>query len=241
MVNSRESSRRRGPGRKKYRVRRSRYILRDNGEQFGLETSHPSQGISMISEEVIQNLKQIHEREVKTLKDRCLRSQADLENLRKRTAREREQITKFANESLMFNFLPVLDNFSHAMKAKDATGDFDSFKEGMNLIHNQLQKILNDNGLEKIEAENQKFDPHLHEAMSVDYRNDLPEDQVVEVLRDGYILKDRVLRPAMVRVSKKPEKGKPQPGDIKPSPKIKPEPLDSSEKTSGESSNFNSS
>lgn len=220
----------RGGRRRYYRLRRAGYIMEQSFRRYVREP--------VAGEKDLESFKKIHESEVMTLRERLLRTHADMDNLRKRARREREEIIKFANESLVSYILPVLDNFSHALKASESeeVEDAESFKQGVGLIHQQLLKILLESGLEKIDAEEKEFDPHLHEAMSTTYDENLPENLVMEVLRDGYIFNGRIIRPAMVRVNIKPQKTKTSSHAVKPNPKIKPEPLDTKKGKKKESS-----
>ena len=216
----------------RYKLKRAGYILKACAKSA---VSKPKD-----QTRVIDNLKQIHEREMKNFQDRLLRAHADLDNFRKRTARERQELGKFANESLISYLLPVLDNFSQAFSMNHKVEDIQSYQKGMELISQQLMKVLSESGLEKIEALDKTFDPSLHEAMSTDYVDNLPENQVIQVLRDGYKLKGRVLRPALVRVNRKPEADKTSLQTFVPNPEIQPEPLEDhkekKEKTSGRKS-----
>jgi molecular chaperone GrpE len=136
--------------------------------------------------------------------ERLLRVTADLENFKKRAAREKADAIKFANESLIQKLIPVLDNFDMALLAVQSTPDSaKSLQAGVSMIHQQLKSALTDTGLEEIEAAGKTFDPNLHEAVSQQETNDVPEDQVVQQLRKGYKLRDRLLRPATVVVAKK--------------------------------------
>ena len=138
--------------------------------------------------------------------DRLLRTTADLENFKKRAARERQDAIRFANASLFEKLIPALDNFDMAMAAaNNAEGhSMESLKTGLAMIYNQLKAALADTGLEEIDASNQPFDPNLHEAVSHQDSADLPEGQVLQQLRKGYKLKERLIRPASVVVSRKP-------------------------------------
>ncbi|HKS37063.1 MAG TPA: nucleotide exchange factor GrpE [Verrucomicrobiae bacterium] len=138
--------------------------------------------------------------------DRLLRTLADLENLKKRAARERQDAVKFANESLLTRLIPTLDHFDMARAAADSTDDaaVDSLKTGIALVHNQLKAALAEAGLEEIDAANQPFDPNLHEAVSQEESAEVPEGHVVKQLRKGYKLRERLLRPASVIVARKP-------------------------------------
>ncbi len=138
--------------------------------------------------------------------ERLLRATADLENFKKRAAREREEAIRFANESLMRKLAPVLDNFDMAMAASaQSQGEStQSLQTGVTMIHQQLRKALEESGLEEIEAAGMPFDPNWHEAVSQQETNDVPEGRVVQQLRKGYKLRNRLLRPATVIVARKP-------------------------------------
>jgi molecular chaperone GrpE len=139
--------------------------------------------------------------------DRLLRQTADFENYKKRAAREKQEATKYANESLLQKLIPIVDNFAAALAASSAQpGSTDSLQAGVNMIYTQLKSTLADAGLEEIDATNQMFDPNFHEAVSQQETNDVPEGQVVQQLRKGYKLRDRLIRPATVIVAKKPAK-----------------------------------
>lgn len=138
--------------------------------------------------------------------DRLLRTTADFDNFRKRAAREKQEALRFANEALVEKLVPVLDNFDMALAAAQAgAADSASLEAGVAMIHQQLRKVLTDAGLEEIDATGQKFDPNWHEALSQQETSAVPEGQVVQQLRKGYRLRDRLVRPAGVVVAKKPE------------------------------------
>jgi molecular chaperone GrpE len=137
--------------------------------------------------------------------ERLLRQAAEHENYKKRMAREKQDATKFANEALLQKLIPVLDNFEAALAAAGASASADdSFKTGVSMIYTQFKAALADAGLEEINAEGQAFDPNFHEAVSQQETADVPEGQVVQQLRRGYKLRDRLIRPATVVVSKAP-------------------------------------
>ena len=139
--------------------------------------------------------------------DRLLRTTADLENFKKRAARERQEAIKFANASLLEKLIPALDNFDMALAAANnaETHAMESLKTGIAMIYNQLKAALADTGLEEIDATNQPFDPNLHEAVSHQESADVPEGQVLQQLRKGYKLRERLIRPATVVVARKPD------------------------------------
>jgi molecular chaperone GrpE len=138
--------------------------------------------------------------------DLLLRTTADFDNFRKRAARERQDAVKFANESLLQKLIPVLDNFDMATAAGADSKDeaVRSLQAGVNMILSQLRNVLTDAGLEEIDATGKTFDPNFHEAVSQQETRDAPEGQVVQQLRKGYKLRERLLRPASVIVAKKP-------------------------------------
>jgi molecular chaperone GrpE len=138
--------------------------------------------------------------------DKLLRQTADFENYKKRIVREKQEATKYANESLLQKLIPVIDNFEAALAAATTQNSSDSFQTGVNMIYTQLKSALADAGLEEIDATNKPFDPNFHEAVSQQETHDVPEGQVVQQLRRGYKLRDRLIRPATVIVAKKPAK-----------------------------------
>ena len=138
--------------------------------------------------------------------DRVLRTAADLENYRKRAQREKQEAIRYANEGLLEKLLPVLDAFDKALSAaQDSQADAaQSLQTGINMVHQQLKAVLTSAGLEEVDATGKPFDPNLHEAVSQQERADVPEGQVVHQLRKGYKLRERLIRPATVVVSKLP-------------------------------------
>jgi len=135
-------------------------------------------------------------------KDLYIRSQADLDNYRKRATREREDAIRYANSSLLERLLPVLDNFELGLDAAKQTAGADSILQGLSMVQKQLQDFLKDSGVESIEAIGTPFDPNLHEAIGQEASAEAAEGVVLRQLRRGYKLRDRLLRPATVIVSK---------------------------------------
>jgi molecular chaperone GrpE len=138
--------------------------------------------------------------------DRLLRTSADFENFKKRAARERVEAAQSANAALLQKLLPVLDHFEMAQTAaQNAKNDkLASLQAGIAMIQQQIKGILAETGLEEIDAAGKPFDPMLHEAVSQLESNDVPEGCVLQQIRKGYKLRDRLLRPAAVVVAKKP-------------------------------------
>jgi molecular chaperone GrpE len=132
------------------------------------------------------------------LQDRLARLQAEFDNARKREARERSESRDIMVGSAVQAFLPALDNFDLALKAQ---GTPEQFRQGVELIARQLQESLKSLGVQAVETVGVQFNPHLHEALGSVDTSDVPDHQVVEELRRGYKLKERLLRPAQVRVA----------------------------------------
>ena len=139
--------------------------------------------------------------------DRLLRTTADFDNFKKRAAREKQDAIKYATESLLQKVIPVLDNFEMALAAaqNSSATDLKSLQDGVALIHSQLKSTLTDAGLEEVDATGKPFDPNMHEAVSQQESDKIAEGHVLQQLRKGYKLRERLLRPATVIVAKKPE------------------------------------
>ena len=136
--------------------------------------------------------------------DRLVRLNAEFDNYKKRAARDRTEAIKYANETLLETLIPTLDNFEMAMMAVDsATAEtIDSLKQGITMVHKQLRDAIKEAGMEEIDASAQTFDPAWHEAVSQQETDEVPEGQVLQQIRKGYKLKDRLVRPANVVVAK---------------------------------------
>ena len=145
--------------------------------------------------------------QVDGLKERLLRAVADLENFRKRAARERQEAVQYANQSLLERLIPALDNLDMATAAVNSAqgGSVESLKMGVEMVLVQLRGVVREAGLEEITATGQAFDPTWHEAVSEQESADVPEGQVLQQLRKGYRLHQRLLRPATVVVARKPK------------------------------------
>jgi molecular chaperone GrpE len=130
--------------------------------------------------------------------DRLARLQAEFENSRKRESRERAEFRDFAVSSAVEQFLPVLDNFQLALKS---TGSAEQLRAGVELIVRQMEDVLRALNVQPVESVGAAFDPRVHEALEMVERPDLPDHQVFEEVRRGYRIRDRLLRPALVRVA----------------------------------------
>ena len=137
--------------------------------------------------------------------DRLLRKQAEFENFKKRTDRERAEFVKYASSELMREVLNVVDSFELALNDTGSEdGEGVRVRQGFDLIYKQLLDSLKRFGLETIEAEGHPFDPNIHEAVNTEASNDAPEGTVLAELRRGYLLQGKLLRPAMVTVAQAP-------------------------------------
>lgn len=146
-------------------------------------------------------LKKLRE-ERDTLFDRLARLQAEFDNYRKRAARENADFRDYAVADAARTLLPVIDNLSLALKNAAASSP-DDFRKGVELIHKQLQDALQRLNIQRVPAQGEPFDPRVHEAIEVVESDEVPDHHVLEELQPGYRMKERLLRPAMVRVAKK--------------------------------------
>ena len=140
--------------------------------------------------------------DLQRFRDLALRSQADFENFRKRAAREKDDAVKFANASFLERLIPILDNFELGLNAARAGAENSPILMGMDMVAKQLTDFLLGSGVEPVNGEGQVFDPNLHEAVAQEASATVPEGTVVRQLRRGYKLRERLLRPATVVVSK---------------------------------------
>ena len=141
---------------------------------------------------------------VKEAQERMLRSAADLENFRKRALKEREEVQKFGIEKLLKDFLPVVDNLDRALEHAKSSNDFESLRQGVAMTRKLFEDTLARHGVTTFSAAGKPFDPRLHEALQHMETNDLPPNHVVNEVIKGYMLRDRLVRPSLVIVSKAP-------------------------------------
>jgi molecular chaperone GrpE len=140
--------------------------------------------------------------EAESYLDDLRRLQADFDNYRKRTLREQTARAASASQALVAKLLPVLDNFELAVSAAEQSRDFDRMLKGVEMVFGELREVLQGEGLVKIEAEGKPFDPERHEAVVAVEQEDTEPGTVVDIVRTGYELRGKVLRPAMVKVAK---------------------------------------
>ena len=130
--------------------------------------------------------------------ERMKRLQADFENFRRRTRQEKEELSNMVVQDFIKDLLPMLDNFDRAMAAEATDGN--KFQQGVEMIYNQLAEILKNKGLEKIDTTDAKFDPNFHQAVMRVENPDLEDESIAMELQKGYMVKGKVIRPAMVQV-----------------------------------------
>ena len=140
-------------------------------------------------------------RERDDYRDRLLRSIAEFDNYRKRIERERRELAEFVSFDILNDLLPLVDDLERALAAADGTMTVASYRAGVELIYKQLGELLRKKGVTTIEAKGADFDPHVHQAVATEPSTSHRENEVIEELRRGYRLGDRLLRPAMVKVA----------------------------------------
>ncbi|WP_226526391.1 nucleotide exchange factor GrpE [Metabacillus niabensis] len=133
--------------------------------------------------------------------NKMLRNQADFDNFRRRTRLDQEAAQKYRAQSIVSDILPALDNFERALQIEANNEQTKSLLQGMNMVYNQLVQALQNEGVETIKSVGEPFDPHLHQAVMQVEDDNFESNTVVEELQKGYKLKDRVIRPAMVKVN----------------------------------------
>ncbi|MDD3453590.1 MAG: nucleotide exchange factor GrpE [Bacilli bacterium] len=148
---------------------------------------------------MIQELKD----KVASLEEKILRDKADLINYRKRKDEEVIKMLKYANEDIAKELLPIVDNFEHAIKLDDHNLDdeLSKFLEGFKMIYCNFVATLEKYDIKQIDGSNKKFDPTYHQAIMTEKVDDMEPEMVIEILQKGYLFKDKVIRPAMVKVS----------------------------------------
>jgi len=137
--------------------------------------------------------------------DKYVRAAAELDNYRKRAVREKADAIKYGNESLLRDILPLVDNVDRALEHAGTSDDFEAFKKGLKMLHEQLLCCLKKHGVEVIDAAGKEFDPNVHEAMLQVASDEHETGKVVNEFERGYLLNGRLLRPAKVCVCKRPE------------------------------------
>ncbi|NMO94853.1 nucleotide exchange factor GrpE [Paenibacillus lemnae] len=173
-------------------------LHQENQGHSETESAEPIEGAAggAVDQEV-ESLKE----ELAETQQRALRAQADFDNFRRRTQKEKEELAKYASSKLITELIPVIDNFERALAASNVDPESDSLVKGVNMIFRQLEGVLNAEGLQAMESVGQPFNPEFHQAIMQVESDEHEEGIVVEEVQKGYMLKDKVLRPAMVKVS----------------------------------------
>ena len=177
----------------------------NNKEELNEKDSSEALDPLKAMEERVESL----EKEVKETHDRLLRVSAEFENYKKRATREMNDFRKFANESFVKAMLPVIDNLDRAIESSNNEKHADkSMLEGVNMTLKEILKVLEQFGVKRFDSLGNTFDPGLHQAVMQEVTDEHAENSVVKELQKGYMMHDRLLRPAMVVVAKKPENQK---------------------------------
>jgi len=188
--------------RKKYRLRRQLFNFPaiDSAEEGGSAQILDA----TVSDKDDQKLVEELQKQLKDAQERVVRSRADLENQRKRFQKEKDDIRKYAVETFLQDIVNPMDHFALALQSLETATDIGSVQQGVEMIHRELMNVLETNGLQVVNPTDDSFDPNLHEAVGTDYDPEKEEGQILSVMRLGWKLKDRVIRPAMVQVNRKP-------------------------------------
>ncbi len=167
---------------------------KDDSDKPAKKDTSEKEGINELKEQLLYE------------KDRVLRLSAEFENYKKRKQRELDEFKKFANETVFRQLLTVVDNLERAMLSAEEISDDGGLLEGVKLTYKDIIKLFETFNVQPVEAENKPFDPNFHQAVNQESTDEFPENTVITVLQKGYLLHDRLIRPAMVVVSKKLEK-----------------------------------
>lgn len=162
--------------------------------------------------QLVEKVKELQETAGKNY-DLYMRSQAEIENLKKRFQRDKQELAKFSNESLVKQLLPVIDSLEKAIAHAENDDSLDALKQGVELTLKSLKETLEKAGLEEVKAVGEQFDPNYHEAMGAQELPDHAPGAVVQEFQKGYLLNNRLIRPAMVMVNKKREQSQEQGGE----------------------------
>ncbi len=186
-----------------------RIEVEDSGQTLEDALAEEEQSAIKMAEEKLQSV--MHNLE--ELRDRHARKLAEFDNMRKRTEREKSEYYRSALANFLLDLLPIVDSFDSALAHASPEDRRGNFGQGIGLIRRQFMDLLTKYGLTEVDTSGQ-FDPNVHEAVATEESEDLPKDTILEVLRKGYMLNDRLLRPAWVKVAVRPvESAHSRPGD----------------------------
>jgi molecular chaperone GrpE len=172
-------------------------VAEDNEEVVELSNNEEVETTEDDKQDEVEQLKEQIDEE----KNKYLRLLADYDNFRRRATLDKEALQKYQSQNVLTNLIPVLDNFSRAIAVEAKSDEARTMMEGMDMIYRSLVDALKSEGLVEIEALDQEFDPNYHQAIMTGNEEDKPSGVVLEEMQKGYILKDRVLRPSMVKVN----------------------------------------
>jgi len=176
--------------------------IKDEEKQPENETEAKEKPLAkMTKPELLEKLEELQEESKKNF-DLYLRSQADMENIKKRNQKDKEDWIRYSNETLIKEMLPVIDNLEKAISHSQNENSFDALKEGVKLTLKGFMDTLTKSGLGEVKAQGEPFDPRYHQAVSQQEDNTVEEGIILEELQKGYTLNERLIRPAMVVVSK---------------------------------------
>ncbi|MDP5273065.1 nucleotide exchange factor GrpE [Chengkuizengella axinellae] len=175
----------------------------NNQEQEVVENINEAEEEQIVEDKILMDKSEVDElkKSAQESQQKVLRTQADFDNFRRRTRTEKEEYLKYASKGLIEQLLPVIDNFERAITSSKETKDFDSLIKGIEMVFDQMKQAFENEDLKPIEAVGQPFNPEYHQAIMQVESEEHEEGIVVEEVQKGYILKDKVLRPAMVKVS----------------------------------------
>ncbi|RNA68854.1 nucleotide exchange factor GrpE [Alteribacter keqinensis] len=175
----------------------------ESGDEAEAQEEVIEEAEAELVDEDTEEADQVKELEVKVeeLNQRLIRNQADYDNFRRRTRKEKEADAKYRAQSLAEKLIPALDNFERAMMVQVDSEDGKSLLQGMEMVYRQMKEALESEGIAAIETVGTPFDPHYHQAVAQAATDEYDSNVVVEEMQKGYMLKDRVIRPAMVKVN----------------------------------------
>lgn len=192
----------------------------DNDDrQKGNENLNEAQEVQKAGEEAVDELKALRlenenlKKELEEYKDKLLRRVAEFENYKKRLEADFSNAVKYANEKLLLEILPIVDDLERSLESGQGKPDFNSFYQGIKMIYNKLMKVLESHGVKPFESVGKQFDVYYHEALLRIPRDDVPPDTVIDEVERGYMYYDKVLRHAKVIVSSSVDKQAPEGGD----------------------------
>lgn len=165
-------------------------------EQTESEATETGETIDLAAMEVERLQAQLQEQE-----NRLLRNLADMDNMRRRSRKEQEDLQKYASQKIIESLLPALDNFERALAVDPSTATAESILQGVQMVYRQVVQVFEQEGLQAVESVGKAFDPHVHQAVMQVEDSNYEANIVVEELQKGYQFKDRVIRPAMVKVN----------------------------------------